>query len=161
MQPIPTAPVVALAGRTLPEPNGRVGRSSGRGLPCDRERLCLTLAWTSGRCILTMAGTLDAGSAVALDAQAQQLVGADDVVLDVAGLHHVDESGAVALAGLWAGLRNEGVFCRVRGLHDRFDDSPLELLLHVRRCGPGDVRRHPAPYPVPGRRVPPQEASPA
>ena len=57
------------------------------------------------------------------------------VVLDVTRVRRVDESGAVALAQLWARLRNDGVFCRVRGLHPVLADSPIELLLFIRSTG--------------------------
>lgn len=100
--------------------------------------LRLTLTTADDRCVLSMAGTLDATSAVAVETEHEQLVraGFDEVILDVTDLAHVDESGAVALAQLWARLRNNGVFCRVRGLHPVFADSPLELLLFIRSSGP-------------------------
>jgi anti-anti-sigma regulatory factor len=100
--------------------------------------LRLTLTATDDRCLLSMAGTLDVTSAVAVETEHEQLVraGFDEVILDVTDLARVDESGAVALAQLWARLRNNGVFCRVRGLHPVFADSPLELLLFIRNSGP-------------------------
>ena len=96
-------------------------------------------------------GTLDASSSVAVDSQLDQLVraGYDDVVLDLTGLRHVDESGAVALAQLWARLRMSGVICRVRGLHPAFADSPLELLLRVRSSGAQALRGTLRPLPGP------------
>ena len=112
----------------------------------DREGpplLRLTLTAHGDRCVLSMAGTLDATSAVAVETEHEQLVraGFDEVVLDVTGLERIDESGAVALAQLWARLRHDGMFCRVRGLHPLFADSPLELLLHIRSSGPFVVGR--------------------
>ena len=105
--------------------------------------LRLTLTVDRNRCGLAMAGTLDGTTAVAVETEHEQLVraGFDEVILDVADLTRIDESGAVALAQLWAQLRNNGVFCRVRGLHPVFDDSPLELLLFVRGSGPYVVGR--------------------
>ncbi len=104
----------------------------------DPARLSLTLTWADGRCVLALAGALDADSVIALETEFDQLVraGFDEVVLDTGGLAAVDESGAVTLAELWARLRNNGVFCRVRGLHPMFADNPLELLLFVRSAGP-------------------------
>jgi anti-anti-sigma factor len=83
--------------------------------------------------VLTIAGSLDAASAVAVDTQYDQLIGTGcaEIVLDVTGVTSVDASGAVALAQLWAHLRAFGVFCRVRGLHPAFADNPLELLLSL------------------------------
>jgi anti-anti-sigma factor len=106
----------------------------------DREpaaRFRLTLTSRGRHCALAASGTLDASSAVAVECQHDQLVdaGFDDVVLDLTGLRRIDESGAVALAQLWARLRNSGVACRVRGLHPAFADSPLELLLFIRSSG--------------------------
>jgi anti-anti-sigma factor len=100
--------------------------------------LRLTLTSTADRCVLSMAGTLDVTSVVAVETEHEQLLraGFDEVILDVTDLALIDESGAVALAQLWARLRNNGVFCRVRGLHPMFADSPLELLLLVRTSGP-------------------------
>lgn len=71
------------------------------------------------------------------------------MVIDVSGVAGVDESGAVALVQLWARLRNDGVFCRIRGLHPLFADSPIELLLFVRGGGPEAFSRllHPVPSP--------------
>jgi anti-anti-sigma regulatory factor len=100
-------------------------------------RLELTLTSDGHQCTVTMIGTLDESSTPAVDTQYDQLVGAgfDEVVLDVRGLRRVDESGAVALAQLWARLRNCGVFCRIRGLAPSFADSPIELLLSIRGSG--------------------------
>jgi len=114
-------------------------------------RLRLTLSPQGRSCELIAAGTLDASSSVAVDSQHDQLVraGFDDVVLDLTGLRHMDESGAVALAELWARLRRSGVVCRVRGLHPVFADSPLELLLFIRSGGAqvltGSLRSLPRP----------------
>ena len=88
---------------------------------------------------------------MAVDSQHDQLVSAgfDDVLLDLTGLRRIDESGAVALAQLWARLRSSGVVCRVRGLHPTFADSPLELLLFIRSSGAqvltGTLRSLPRP----------------
>ena len=84
-----------------------------------------------------MVGSLDALSTPAVDTQYDQLLGAgfDEVVLDVTGIRQVDESGAVALAQLWARLRNCGVFCRIRGMAPKFAENPVELLLHIRGSG--------------------------
>lgn len=105
----------------------------------DGPRLSLSLHWTDDRCVITLVGVLDRSSAVVLVTQFDQFIraGIDEVVLDLAGLQAVDESGAVALAELWARLRNHGVFCRARGLQRPFEDSPLELLLFVRAAGAG------------------------
>lgn len=100
-------------------------------------RLSLTLTSRGGQCVLAVSGDLDATSAVAVETAYEQLLraGFDEVVLDVTELRHIDESGAVAFARLWAELRNNGVFCRVRGLHPVFADNPLELLLLIRTSG--------------------------
>jgi anti-anti-sigma regulatory factor len=100
-------------------------------------RFRLILASEGRSCALTASGTLDAASSVAVESQHDQLVeaGFDDVVLDLTGLRCLDESGAVALAQLWARLRQSGVVCRVQGLHPVFADSPLELLLYLRSGG--------------------------
>ena len=100
-------------------------------------RFHLTLRSHGRHCTLIATGTLDASSSVAVDSQHDQLVcaGFDDVVLDLTGLRRIDESGAVALAQLWARLRSSGVVCRVLGLHPVFADSPLELLLFIRSSG--------------------------
>lgn len=121
---------VRLAPPVLPDPGPLATR--------DSARLCLTLTWADRRCVLALAGALDADSVIALETEFDQLVraGFDEVVLDTGGLAAVDESGAVTLAELWARLRNNGVFCRVRGLHPMFADNPLELLLFVRSAGP-------------------------
>jgi ABC-type transporter Mla MlaB component len=94
-------------------------------------------------CVLSVAGTLDRDSAVALDAEFEQLErsGCDDVVIDVSGLVQIDESGGVALAELWARMRTCGISCRIRGLHPVFGESPLELLLFLRNGVP--LRREP------------------
>jgi ABC-type transporter Mla MlaB component len=99
--------------------------------------LSVTLTPDGNRCIVEMAGTLDASSTAAVDTQYDQLLGAgfDEVVLDVSGVQRVDESGAAALAQLWSHLRNCGVFGRVNGLALLFADSPIELLLFIRRRG--------------------------
>ena len=126
-------------------------------------RLRLVLTTRDGRCLLSMAGYLDAVSVVAVETEHEQLLRADfdEVVIDVAGLTHIDESGAVALAQLWARLRNDGVFCRVRGLHPVFADSPLDLLLFVRASGPWalgpPLRPVPDPDGPPSVRVGPTE----
>jgi len=85
-----------------------------------------------------MAGALDHESACVLDSQFKQLVrgGCDAVVVDVGRLRHIDESGGVALAELWAHLRQVGICCRIHGLHPVFGESPLELLLFIRDGGP-------------------------
>jgi len=120
-----TTDVPAVASPTQ-EPDGR-----------QSARLRLTLTALGRRGVLDASGTLDAESSVAVDSQHDQLVraGFDEVVLDVTGLRRIDESGAVALAQLWARLRTSGVVCRVRGLHPVFADSPLELLLFIRSSG--------------------------
>ena len=84
--------------------------------------------------MVLLEGDLDVGTSVAFAPAFEQLIGSgfDEVVLDVNKLRHLDESGAVALAKLWAELRNEGVICRVRGLPPEFADSPVELLIYVR-----------------------------
>lgn len=104
-------------------------------------RLSVTLSPEGDRCIVEMAGTLDASSTAAVDTQYDQLLGAgfDEVVLDVSGVQRVDESGAAALAQLWSHLRSCGVFCRVRGLAPFFADSPIELLLFIQRRGAGRI----------------------
>jgi len=111
--------------------------------------LSLTLTWSGARCVLTVAGALDAHSSIALETELDQLVraGFEEVILGVEGVDTMDESGAVALAELWAQLRNNGVFCRVRGLHPAFGDSPLELLLFVRNAGPDGLARAVAEVP--------------
>lgn len=108
-------------------------------VPRRREtaRLRASLAWGTARCELSLAGELDQWSVAALEAGHDQLLGAGlvDVVIDVTAVRRIDESGAVALAELWARLRSDGVCCSVRGLHPAFGDSPLELLLSVRGTG--------------------------
>ena len=81
-------------------------------------RLELTLTPSGDRCTVTVIGTLDEWSIPAVDTQYDQLLGAGyhEVVLDVTGVHQVDESGVIALTHLWARLRKSGVFCRIRGL---------------------------------------------
>lgn len=114
-------------------------------------RFRLTLSSHGRHCALVATGTLDASSSVVVDSQHDQLVcaGFDDVVLDLTGLRRIDESGAVALAELWARLRNSGVVCRVLGLHPVFAESPLELLLFIRSSGAqvltGTLRSLPRP----------------
>jgi len=128
----------------VPEPI----RTPGEG---HAARFRLTLRSQGRHCELIAAGTLDASSSVAVDSQHDQLVSAgfDDVLLDLTGLRRIDESGAVALAQLWARLRSSGVVCRVRGLHPTFADSPLELLLFIRSSGAqvltGTLRSLPRP----------------
>ena len=121
------------------------------------ERLRLTLTWSAGCCVLNLAGSLDEDSSIALETEFDQMVraGFDEVVLDVTSVSHLDESGAVALAELWARLRDSGVFCRVRGLHPVFADSPLELLLYVRTAGTEALTQ--VVIPRPGRFTPPSE----
>ena len=128
----------------VPDPNRRPD-----GEPPARFRL--TLRSRGRHCDLVAAGTLDASSSVAVDSQHDQLVSAgfDDVLLDLTGLRRIDESGAVALAQLWARLRRSGVVCRIRGLHPSFADSPLELLHFIRSSGAqrltGTLRSLPRP----------------
>jgi anti-anti-sigma regulatory factor len=88
--------------------------------------------------VVLLAGDLVACTTVALDPANDQLIGSgfDEVVLDVSGLRHLDASGALALAELWTELRDDGVICRVRGLPQRFSDSPFDLLDHVRGLDP-------------------------
>jgi len=110
---------------------------SRRRDPAPVTRLQMHLTSRDHHCVLTMSGPLNARSSAAVDARHDELVraGFDDVVLDCTDLQGIDESGAVALAQLWARLRSSGVMCRVRGLHPVLGDSPLELLLVVRSSG--------------------------
>ncbi len=103
----------------------------------DPARLRVTLTWTGGRCVVSLAGDLDADSSVALATEYDQLVrsGFDEVVLDVAMLRSIDGMGGLALAELWNRLRNDGVICRVRGLHPVFSESPVELIGYLRDAG--------------------------
>jgi anti-anti-sigma regulatory factor len=134
----------AAVASPAPEPHRRPDREP-------QDRFHLTLDPRGRHCAVIAAGTLDASSSVAVDSQHDQLVrsGFDDVVLDLTGLRRIDESGAVALAQLWARLRRSGVVCRVRGLHPSFADSPLELLLFIRSSGTqvltGTLRSLPRP----------------
>jgi anti-anti-sigma regulatory factor len=95
------------------------------------------------RSVVLLEGDLDVDTSVAFESAVEQLIrsGFDEVVLDVNKLRHLDESGAVALAALWAELRNDGVICRVRGLPPVFADSPVELLIYIRNVGPEDNSR--------------------
>ena len=133
-------------------------RPAPRPAPESGARLHLTLVPHGRHCSLRVAGSLDASSSVAVDIQHDQLVraGFHHVLLDVSGIRRIDESGAVALAQLWARLRSTGVSCEVRGLHPVFGGSPLELLLHVRDTGRGSsggtLRAAPSPPEV-GTRV--------
>jgi anti-anti-sigma regulatory factor len=122
-----TTTPTATSALTAPRPHGRHD-------PEPPPRFRLTLASEGRSCALTACGTLDTASSVAVESQHDQLVeaGFEDVVIDLTGLRRVDESGAVALAQLWARLRQSGVVCRVQGLHPVFADSPLELLLYLR-----------------------------
>jgi len=109
--------------------------------PVDRDtgeaRLRVERTTSDHHCVLAMSGTLDGESSQSVEDEHDRLVesGIDDVVLDCAELSDIDESGAVALAQLWARLRSSGVVCRVRGLHPAFSESPLDLLLYLRSCG--------------------------
>lgn len=107
-------------------------------------RLCLTVNWSSGGCVLTAVGALDRDSAGVLGTQFEQLVrsGCDAVVVDVSGLRYIDESGGVALAEFWSRVRGRGISCRVHGLHPVFGESPLEFLLALRDVGPTAVTGH-------------------
>ena len=107
----------------------------------EAARLRLSVHWSAGGCVLSMAGALDRQSACVLHTQFEQLVrgGCDAVVVDVGRLRHIDESGGVALAELWAHLRQVGICCRIHGLHPVFGESPLELLLFIRDSGPTSV----------------------
>ncbi len=102
------------------------------------DRLSVSLTWRNRRSVVLLEGDLDLDTSVALESTFDQLIGSefDEVVLDVSKLRHLDESGAVALAELWAELRNDGVICRVRGLPAAFADSPVELLIYVRSVDP-------------------------
>jgi len=106
-------------------------------------RLEVTVTPSGDRCTVTMIGTLDEWSIPAVDTQYDQLLGAgyNVVVLDISGVHQVDESGAIALSHLWARLRKCGVLCRIRGLAPRLADDPMELLLLMRRSGSDAVTR--------------------
>ncbi len=97
-------------------------------------RLSVSLRWSNSRCVALLEGDLDVDTSVAFESTFDQLIGSgcDEVVLDLNELRHLDESGAVALAELWAELRNDGIICRVRGLPPGFADSPVELLICVR-----------------------------
>jgi anti-anti-sigma regulatory factor len=126
--PIPFAPTAWRRAPRAPE------------VPTDTGtvNLSVSFTWLDRRSVVFLAGDLDADTSVALASSFEQLVGSgfDEVVLDVSELRHLDESGAVALAELWAELRSDGIICRVRGLPPVFDDSPFELLLHVRNLDP-------------------------
>jgi anti-anti-sigma regulatory factor len=106
----------------------------------------VSLTWLDRRSVVLLEGDLDVDTSVAFESAFEQLVksGFDEVVLDVNKVRHLDESGAVALAELWAELRNDGVICRVRGLPPVFADSPVELLIYVRNVDPdSDGRKAP------------------
>jgi len=111
----------------------RVSRE-GPGGPA---RLELTLVPTEDRCTVTLSGTLDGWSAAAVDTQYDQLLGAGftEVILDMTGVDEIDESGAVALTGLWARLSVSGVFCRIRGVAATCSENPVEFLLSLRASG--------------------------
>ena len=115
----------------------RMSRPDAATRSCDPAHLSVTLNTNGCHSTVTFDGILDESSAAAVDTQFDQLTSAgfDEVVLDVTRVRRVDESGAVALAQLWARLRNDGVFCRVRGLHPVLADSPIELLLFIRSTG--------------------------
>ena len=117
--------------------------------------LHVTLRCGDLTCRLSLAGTLDRDSAVALGTQFEQLdrSGFDVVVFDLSELTSIDEWGEVALAELWARLRASGIACQVRGLDPRFGTSPLDLLLALRSDGPdgrvtGATEELPAQGPV-------------
>jgi anti-anti-sigma regulatory factor len=116
----------------------RVPRAHASRAEPDPVRLSVSCTWLDRCSVVLLAGDLDAETSVALASSFEQLVGSgfDEVVLDVSDLCHLDESGAVALAELWAELRNDGIICRVRGLPPVFADSPFELLIHVRNLDP-------------------------
>jgi anti-anti-sigma regulatory factor len=135
--PIPFAPV-----KPNPDTRSHAWRSEPGPI-----RLSVSLTWWDRRSVVLLAGDLDADTSVALGTAFDQLVGSgfDEVVLDVSAVRQFDESGAVALAELWARLRNDGISCRVRGLPPMCADSPLELLVHIRRAGPFGRTRHMSP----------------
>jgi len=126
--PIPLAPT---KGRRAP----RIDTSRADPGPV---RLSVSLTWMDRRSVVLLEGDLDVHTSVAFEPAFDQLMrsGFDEVVLDVNNLRHLDVSGAVALAELWAQLRNDGVICRVRGLPPAFADSPVELLIYVRNADP-------------------------
>jgi ABC-type transporter Mla MlaB component len=97
--------------------------------------------------VALLEGDLDVDTSVAFESTFDQLIGSgcDEVVLDLNELRHLDESGAVALAELWAELRNDGIICRVRGLPPGFADSPVELLIYVRSVDPGSNGHNASP----------------
>jgi len=124
-------PLSTDAPRRAQAPDQRGATTTHRG----DARLRASLAWGTACCELSLAGALDRWSVAAVAGECDELLGADlrEVVIDVTSVRRIDESGAVALAELWARLRSQGVGCRVRGLHPAFGDSPLELLLSVRQ----------------------------
>jgi anti-anti-sigma regulatory factor len=125
---------------------GRALRAQASEADPGPVRLSVSLTSLRGHSVVLLEGDLDVDTSVAFESAFDQLIGSgfDEVVLDVNKLRHLDEPGAVALAQLWAGLRNDGIICRVRGLPPAFADSPVELLMYVRSVDPvGNGRRKP------------------
>lgn len=83
----------------------------------DVRRLALTVVFRGPECTLTLTGSLDADSAIALESQFDQLATSrlERVVLDVNGLHSVDQVGTESLARLDELLRRQGVDVRLSG----------------------------------------------
>ena len=81
------------------------------------QRLALTVVFRGPECTLILVGSLDADSAIALESQFDQLVMSrlEGVVLDVNGLHRVDQAGTESLARLDELLRRQGVDVSLSG----------------------------------------------
>ncbi len=82
-----------------------------------QQRLALTVVFQGSECTLILAGSLDADSAIALESQFDQLATSrlERVVLDLNGLHSVDQAGTESLARLDELLRRQGVDVSLRG----------------------------------------------
>lgn len=100
-------------------------------LPADGEdaRLSVSLSWIEDRCVVTLVGSLNRSSAVAVASQFDQLIraGFEEVVLELSGIREFEYSGAVALVELWSRLRIHGVRCRVHGLTSVSCGSPFRF----------------------------------
>jgi anti-anti-sigma regulatory factor len=82
-----------------------------------RERLVVTMTPLGRDCLLTLSGSLDGDSAIALESQFDQLAGGefDQVLLDVNGLRRLDDAGASVLGRLGQLLSDRGTTVQLGG----------------------------------------------
>ena len=80
------------------------------------DRLTITCSSVGPTWVLVLRGSLDAGSAIALRSQFDQLAPGefDDVVVDVSGLIALDSAGAAALSALCERAAVAGAGLRIR-----------------------------------------------